>query len=563
MKRTIETILNLETGELLEAQHEFRNAKQREDEIFKFRNELQTQFEKEIKTYVCIFCKQSVGIRGRRDKSDYYFAHNYNSDDCIIKTGSTLTEDQIKCIKYNGIKESEEHHQLKNQIAYYLEQDPLINSVETEKVYKDLAISKDWKKPDILAVLPDKKIAFELQLSTTFLSVIVSRAVFYKERGVFLIWVFPSFSLEADLQQFTQKDVYYNNSFNVYVFDKEAAERSAGAGALILKCFFKKFSIENGRIVEHWEQEFTAIHSLIYDNEEVTAYLYDSDREKFSLKKELEKQEKETVVAQEQAAINYKCKAVIEYLRKFYQFNSKPWSPFNETPLDNIKSEAEILTLNQQLKFNGDKAKVITDLLISGERSEFLRFICEQEVIEIDLRKVPVQNGTIFSYLIQLENKWEFHQRIKLLFRSGYKLTDKDFGYFENLYDKYYFNQTESERQAIERWAFISCLNSVWDRSEVYEMVSIIPVLFAILSVKHDMPIKQKFANMRAHAIHFLNHTPQYGILYINAMKYYNRYDQLLTEDKRGKLKDKINEFLSDTPEQENHPLIFQVFPEL
>lgn len=248
IQRTIETILNLQTGEVLDVKDIFRDPLVREAEIFQLRSQIQEQVHKKEAVYVCIFCKQSIGIRGHINRKDYYLTHTFRSDDCIIKTNHHLTEEQIRCIKYNGEKESDLHNDLKNQIAYYLELDDNVIAVHTEKVYKDLAISREWKKPDVMAEFADKKVAFELQLSTTFLSVIVSRTIFYRERGIFLIWIFPNFSLESHLQQFTQKDVYYNNSFNVYVFDEHAQEKSKTEKRLILRCYYKSFTIKNNNI---------------------------------------------------------------------------------------------------------------------------------------------------------------------------------------------------------------------------------------------------------------------------------------------------------------------------
>jgi len=564
MKRTIETILNLHTGELLEADDVFKDAKQQEDVIFRFRTELQTQFEKDEKIYVCIFCKQSVGIRGKKDKSDFYFAHNYNSEDCIIKTGSALTFEEIRCIKYNGVKESEEHHLIKNQIAYALEHDPLVTKVETERVFKDLSISKNWKKPDVLATLPDKKIAFELQLSTTFLSVIVSRTIFYKERGVYLIWIFPTFSLDADLQKFTQKDVYYTNAFNVYVFDQEAAKLSDAEQKLMLKCFFKKFSIHNEQLVTSWEQTFISMHDLNFNALDFTAWYYNSYLEKESALKELALQKQALILREEEAEANYNSKKTIEYLRKFYKSNAKPWSPYDEdTPANEPKSELEINLINKQLGFNDTKADFIANLFVSGDKSEFLRYICEQDFIKINMENVIVKGGTIFTYLLDLEDKWEFHQKMKLLFRSGYKMTASDFSHHDELYGTYYFNQSEHEREAIIRWAYVYFLNSIWYSHNIYEAVEIRKIIYAILSVKNNLSIGYKFANMRQHAINFLDNYAAYGHLYIGALKYYRRYEQLLLEDKRGKLKGKIEKFLNDDPKQKYNSLIFNVFPEL
>ncbi|WP_461791442.1 DUF6035 family protein [Pedobacter sp.] len=314
--RTIETVLNLETGEILDVNEIFRNSLEREAEIFQLRSRIQAQVQQDKATYVCIYCKQPIGIRGHLNRKDYYLTHTFRSDDCIIKTKHHLTEEQIRCIKYNGEKESDLHEQLKNKIAHYLEMEDNIISVQTEKVYKDIAVSKEWKKPDVMAELGNKKIAFELQLSTTFLSVIVARTLFYRDRGVYLVWIFPNFSIESHLQQFTQKDVYYNNSFNVYVFDIDAQEKSRIENRLVLRCYYKRFSIKHDIIKEKWVSEFISIGQLRFNIEKKEVCFYDSVKEKEVLTELLENKKVEQEEIEKNNIANYKAKCALRFVIK-------------------------------------------------------------------------------------------------------------------------------------------------------------------------------------------------------------------------------------------------------
>lgn len=63
---------------------------------------------------------------------------------------------------------------------------------------------------------------FELQISTTFIQVIVDRENFYKENNTYIMWIF----LEFDCEQFTQLDISYANKSNTFVFDEEARNLS-------------------------------------------------------------------------------------------------------------------------------------------------------------------------------------------------------------------------------------------------------------------------------------------------------------------------------------------------
>jgi hypothetical protein len=154
-RRTINTILNLTWGNRIEVDELFEDQEKREAEIFQLRTKIEEQIQNNSIEYVCIYCKQPVVVRGRRNFTDHTTQY-----ECLIKTQSQLTEEQVRCIKYNGEKESKLHDTLKNLIGYYLQQDPNVSNVKVDKVYKEKAISKDWRKPDVLAFYNDKKNSF-------------------------------------------------------------------------------------------------------------------------------------------------------------------------------------------------------------------------------------------------------------------------------------------------------------------------------------------------------------------------------------------------------------------
>lgn len=565
IKRTIETILNLETGKVMDVYDLFHDPIDREAEIFQLRSKIQQQVQQKRPVYVCIYCKQSIGIRGRIHGKDYYLVHTFRSDDCIIKTGHILTEEQIRCIKYNGEKESDLHNQLKNGIAHYLKQDELVISVQNEKVYKNLAISKEWKKPDVLAEMTDKKVAFELQLSTTFLSVIVSRTVFYRNRGVFLIWVFPNFSLDSHLQLFTQKDVYYNNSFNVYVFDEDSKLKSQQENRLFLKCYYKHFRIEGESIKDKWVSTYISLKDLHFDMEKLEVYFYNSLQEKDTLTGILKAQKEAKNAVSKKATCQNKAERALNYLREFYKIDREPIPRSEEFPLDEIETADEIDVFNEKLGFSRSKVGIVANLIETGSKPNFLKFICEQDNILIDTKNMLIRGHSVFEYLVYIKNQWEFYQKIPLIFRKGYILTDKDYSEFHNLYDKNYFNQTEHERNYIERWAFIHCLNSLWHKEDAFKLMEARNILFAILSLKNDMSIGFKFANLKQLTHNILTHNSDFGNIYIKALKQYGQYDKQVLDDKSGKLKRRLDYFFQTSPPQNQRftKIIHQIFPEL
>jgi competence CoiA-like predicted nuclease len=287
--RTIKSILDLKTGREILSDVFFQMG---EDKIFQVRYEFETAIREKVPHFVCYYCKQPIKIRGQVDsKKIMHFAHLRDSEECPIKTGNKFTKEEILRIKYNGAKESDLHFELKNLIANCLEKNKEakegIENVEIEKVYKHKAIPKIWKKPDISSVYNSKNIVFELQLSTTFLSVINSRQEFYKQNRTFILWIFSSFETDDEKRKFTQSDIFFNNNFNGFEFNKEAIELSAKGDDLVLKCHYQKPFIERDYINTRWESEFVKLNQLLFDERNYKVYYFDYQSSKSQLEEEL------------------------------------------------------------------------------------------------------------------------------------------------------------------------------------------------------------------------------------------------------------------------------------
>jgi hypothetical protein len=279
--RTIKEVIDLESGEIILADDFFRNP---EAEIFKTRRILDEAI-KGIRPakFCCIYCKQLVKINGKLTEKGKvkFFAHFKDSDECPIKTNTTLSKTDIERKKYNGIPESQKHKDLKAKIAHYLninkETQKGIEEVHIEKRIADKDFKRIWKQPDVSAVYKGKHIVFELQLSTTFLSVIVARDEYYRNNKKFIIWVFNFKDTYTDWQSFITKDIYYANKRNAFVFDEEAQKYSEECGDLILHCFWQVPFEDNGKVDIVWENKFVSLKDLSFDHETFKPYFFDSD----------------------------------------------------------------------------------------------------------------------------------------------------------------------------------------------------------------------------------------------------------------------------------------------
>ncbi|QHS56541.1 hypothetical protein GWR56_13690 [Mucilaginibacter sp. 14171R-50] len=559
--------MNLTTGEQIEVDELFKDQHTNEAKIFQLRTQIEKNLQNNAVELVCLYCKQPVAIRGRvstDQKKTFYFTHPYKSADCVIKTQSRLTEEEVRCIKYNGEKESILHDTLKRLIAHFLTLNPGINSVKVDEVYKDQAISNKWRKPDVLADHNKiGKIAFELQLSTTFLSVIVGRSLFYQQQGVYLIWVFPNFSLQSDLQKFTQKDVFYNNNNNVYVFDQKAQAKSRESGKLILTCYYREFFIDDLEIKARWNEASIGLDEIRFISHE-KFYYYDSEGGQKVIEEELTQLKVDRKKADARAQTQRTQDKIAEYLNRFYK---KDWLHENEREhlSDLIKYSISAEDLEERLKFCGDNAQIITKLFFERRKFNFLRFLCSTDKILVNTALLIHNGVNVFQEILRIPDEMFFQQYLTCLFRKGYVMTEHDQQDLQQLYDKNYFNQSEYEKQQIERWATVKVYAGLANQYAAFELTRLNKILMAVSSLKYKMIIGFRYIHMKQVAHYIFDSQKDYAMLYFRAIKVYGYYDQLLLEDKSGKLKGRFNyyERTGTIPYPENGSLLMNLFPEL
>ena len=236
-KRTIDTVIDIENDEEIDAGKFFS---QPEIVVFKMRTDLENAIYLHRPKYVCKYCGQMVKISGRKTERGMarFFSHLRDSDDCDYKTTTGRTRREINREKYARCNEGERHKFLKAEIAKYLEMTNGVTDVRTENTVKGNHPILRWRRPDVIANYRGQEVVFELQLSTTFVSVIAERDLFYRLNKKHIIWVsnFDEQGEYVDLTNMMIKDIYYNNRMNIFIFDLDAQKKSEELGELILKC---------------------------------------------------------------------------------------------------------------------------------------------------------------------------------------------------------------------------------------------------------------------------------------------------------------------------------------
>lgn len=280
---TIETLFDLRTGESLAA-HPLLN--QEEGRFFELRRQLGEANQKGDPFLVCSECHQPVEVRGQfGGEISRHFKHQYKSDDCPIKTDCSLTKEEIERRKFNGAKESAPHFRIKHHVADMLRMDPKASEVEVEEVIHGRGPSKEWRKPDIQLTYDGIPVVLEIQLSTTFITTIIQRELFYREQGIHILWIFNKFDpLEA---RFTEKDIFYSNKRNAFVVDDETIFKSERESKLSMSCFYPVPAGKNGDVIDEWVNKIVGFEELEFDSRTQRLFYYDYDKERLTLENKL------------------------------------------------------------------------------------------------------------------------------------------------------------------------------------------------------------------------------------------------------------------------------------
>jgi hypothetical protein len=244
MERLVDLIYNNENGKFY-TDHDLLDNKT-DDEIFNLRRELQIDILENTPKYACAYCKTRLYLRGNSDKV-HYFCHIKRNPDCPIEVYPKWPLEKLKAYIYNGARESPLHKTMKESLEKTLIKDSRFSEIHVETTISN---GSSWRKPDLQANFNDKKYVFEIQISNTFLSVIVARELFYRDMDIPLIWIFGEFE-KRDIH-FFEKDIFYHHNGNLFIFDEETYKKSIESNALLLKVFYLIPRYENGYVFSLW-----------------------------------------------------------------------------------------------------------------------------------------------------------------------------------------------------------------------------------------------------------------------------------------------------------------------
>nr|WP_314785609.1 DUF6035 family protein [uncultured Capnocytophaga sp.] len=525
-ERTIKEVMNLDSRELIYADDFFL---QDENIIWKYRELCQEAIKKRRDPFlVCSTCGQLLQISGGRGerKKVTYFKHFKDSKDCPIKTDSNSSRENILRGKYNGQKEGKEHIETKRLIASFLELNKStkgeISRCDLEKVIKGNRDFLKWRKPDITSLFKDKTLVFEIQLSTTFLDVICERQYFYKEKQMFILWVFRKFEIEEDKQRFTQKDVFYSNNRNAFILNDEAIRLSEEHKDLYLLCQYQEPIARGERLTYEWREKYVCLSELIFDETTYKVYYYDVDKAEQKIRLEVEQNISERKKREEEQLLRYR----------------------EEEERDNLS----LLMLEKEEK------------KLSEYKEKYSSFFDR-------LKKYPNHSPLqkVF-YEINISSKIE-----ELFLTEKYIPSKEDKSFLKEEYDRELSTGKSGCNSILEHLSYITfyirALKSNLDLSLISKKGRL---LLAILSIKKRKVIGYNFKGIIEIAHLFFQNKDEYypySRIILKAIEvYYGSVNNFINqEDKRKHLWNKLEKMKKDNPKQDEkyNEIINAIFPDL
>lgn len=282
---TVKHVIDRKTGRTLTAQQALGSDPQRLQEL-RLESAAHTLKNADFKTpYLCSICHVALRIACSPDGQSFFFKHIIDSNSCPQKNElNYLTRDQIRAAQYNGAKESDDHKLMKMLIRDSLKADSCFSEILEEKTWKSKN-TFDIRRPDIQAVFKkNNRIAFEAQLSTTFLDVIVARRNFYLQNNAFVFWIFKDFEIETALM--TEMDVFYSNQCNAFIVNKQTRDISVNEKKFYVFCIWAEPMRSGNSITHIIKKNIIPFDRINLDYKNQSAFIYNYRENKTALENE-------------------------------------------------------------------------------------------------------------------------------------------------------------------------------------------------------------------------------------------------------------------------------------
>lgn len=331
-------------------------------DAFKLRHEVDHRRNIGDPQFICARCQQEVALRlsvvGR-----WYFKHAGDESACPFKTGD-MTREAILAQKFAGAREGKPHMYLKELLVQSLQADTSFADVRPEGRWKSSDYSNRWRQPDVSAVYEGRRIAFEIQLSTTFVDVIEARRNFYREEKSLVVWFVRDY--DPRNAKTTEKDIVLPNRSNALVVTPETTLESIRRNVFMLDCIYPTPHVTQlGEIVNQWVREQIEFRQLKCDDSRQQIYYVDYDSAK---KLEIERhRHKSTIEAQQ--------KLREEFYQMFLQLDNVPIDRARQMWFAMLAKlrQAEIPVFDRNFQLNDLRLMGVLSILYSAKMGKPIR----------------------------------------------------------------------------------------------------------------------------------------------------------------------------------------------
>lgn len=535
--RSIKIAFDKTSGEILEA-----------DEVFDIKTdafEIRKKYHEKNLILSCCECEQDLMVSGSK-YDRLHFKHKPGHGYCILADGKLTPQEHELFTEILKAKESDRHKELKNKIGEQLKsvKGVDINSIAIDD--KFIINENGIRRPDVYCKFQEKEIVFEIQLSDLSLGYILSRYEFYKEHGIYLIWILDNFDIHN--QGTLERDIKYLTIYqNFFKLDEQS-------DSLKLECEYKyPFLTDDNKLLTKWLKKSVSLSELKYDSEVFQAYYYnfgDNKTKTVTLQRkkaeEIKEAERKRLEKLKLDNATNRAKHLRNLVADFRKRKIQNFSSIIDE-LDEL-DEFETKILNDLLNLKGKVIESKPPLIkwIDEAKQEdvpFLEFILGTNKIELDINKTDDSDRTALQAIL-LNNNIHNTLPIKSLFKAGYKLTDNDQEFLKEL--------QETQKDFIADAHIYKLCNNLTDRSLVDDVFSFSKLLFIIESAKQVELIYYNFTGNKW--ISFANNAIQYYSEYWEylelSFKRFELWDKLIQLDKNGTFQKKVEKFYSTMPRQ-------------
>lgn len=519
-ERSIKYAIIEETGEIIDADDYFSD-KKKSDEI-------RTEYNRGKITFLCLECAQKLSL-SKSNRRIFYLKHFSKSQYCELKEESLSSKEQEAFSQILIAKESPRHIFLKNRIGELLKETIDVSDVKIDD-YFIFNKSGKRRKPDVFCKYLDKEIVFEIQLSKLSQKYILGRHDFYKEKGIYLIWVLDNFDVEGDTT--TELDIKYLSQHQNYFRFKDASNFQ-------LNCKFKQTHLNTeNNFYDKWNEVDITLDKLQFDGENYEVYFYNFLKNKDELKviqkknqEIIDKEREEKRLKKEESRIGMK---IYSFFQTIAEEKEKHISNFHYLK-EELKEldEKELQAMNNSLAID-DKERLFSWLKNANDYDwEFFDFILSSPQIEKNINKKDKEGYGIFNYLMNNKSIYYKEKYLKLFFKNGLKFLEEN----EQLLKLYYNNIDEQQRVILIY--HLANYSPKWEIDLLFEYKTQ-RVLCIVESILQKKIIGFKFKSWIAlmnYAIH--NYSSYWSYIEL-ALRATNLFEEIILLDKKKTFQKKL-----------------------